>query len=208
MIGNVDRLARLFVTKSVYSMLLALAIGMAGLPFPFLPRHLSLIGALTIGVPGFVVALAPNTSRPQPGLVARVLRFAVPVGLLAAAATFAGYYVTRLQPDVGLDEARTTATIVLLAVGLLILTRLAQPLTRPRRLLIAAMAAALVLAVALPVPREFFALNPPPPIVVLGAIGVIAISERLLGADLRLRTTLGPWLAARRAAATHSSRDG
>jgi hypothetical protein len=55
-------------------------------------------------------------------------------------------------------------------------------------------------------PREFFALNPPPPIVVLGAIGVIAISERLLGADLRLRATLGPWLAARRA--THSSRSG
>jgi cation-transporting ATPase E len=207
-IGNVDRLARLFVTKSVYSMLLALAIGLAGLPFPFLPRHLSLIGALTIGVPGFVLAMAPNTSRPEPGLVARVLRFAVPAGLLAAAATFAGYYVTRLQPDVGLDEARTTATIVLLAVGLLILTRLAQPLNRARRLLIGAMAAALVLAVALPMPQEFFALNPPPPIVVLAAIGVIAISERLVGANLRLPTALRPWLATRWAAATHSSRDG
>lgn len=206
-IGNVDRLARLFVTKSVYSMLLALAIGVAGLPFPFLPRHLSLIGALTIGVPGLALAMAPNTNRPAPGLVGRVLRFAVPAGLLAATATFAGYYITRLQPDVGLDEARTTATIVLLAVGLLILTRLAQPLNRARRLLIAAMAAALVLAVALPAPRAFFALNPPPPIVVLAAIGVIAISERLLHADLRLRTILGPWLAARWAAA-HAPRSG
>jgi cation-transporting ATPase E len=187
-------------------MLLALAIGVAGLPFPFLPRHLSLIGALTIGVPGFVLAMAPNASRPEPGLVPRVLRFAVPVGLIAAAATFAGYYVTRLQPDVGLDEARTTATIVLLAVGLLILTRLAQPLTRARRWLIATMAAAMVLAIILPAPRAFFALNPPPPIVVLGAIGVIAISERLLRADLRLRRTLGPWVAGRWASATRSSR--
>jgi magnesium-transporting ATPase (P-type) len=200
-IGNVDRLARLFVTKSVYSMLLALAIGIAGLPFPFLPRHLSLVGALTIGIPGFVLAMAPNASRPEPGLVGRVLRFAVPAGLLAATATFAGYYVTRLQPDVGLDEARTTATIVLLAVGLLILTRLAQPLNRTRRLLIATMAAALVLAVVLPMPQAFFALNPPPPIVVLAAIGVVAISERLLRANVRLPTTLGQWLTARWAAA-------
>ena len=205
-IGNVDRLARLFVTKSVYSMLLALAIGIAGLPFPFLPRHLSLIGALTIGIPGFVLAMAPNTSRPAPGLVGRVLRFAVPAGLLAATATFVGYYITRLQPDVGLDEARTTATIVLLAVGLLIVTRLAQPLNRMRRLLIAAMAAAMILAVVLPVPRAFFALNPPPPIVVLAAIGVGAISERLLRVDLRVRTTFGPWLAARWAAATNASK--
>jgi len=196
-IGNVDRLARLFVTKSVYSMLLAFAIGIAGLPFPFLPRHLSLIGALTIGIPGFVLAMAPNTSRPAPGMVGRVLRFALPAGLLAATATFAGYYITRLLPDVGIDEARTTATIVLLAVGLLILTRLAQPLNRTRRLLIAAMAAAMILAVVLPMPRAFFALNPPPPIVVLAAIGVAAISERLLRVDLRVRTTFGPWLAAR-----------
>lgn len=182
-IGNVERVARLFVTKSVYSLLLALAVGVAVLPFPFLPRHLSLIGALTIGIPGAFLAMAPNSSRAQPGMVRRVLLFAVPAGLVAATATFAGYYVTRLLPDVNRAEAQTTATLVLLSVGLLVLTRLAQPLTRARRLLIAAMATAMVLAVAVPGLRTFFALDPPPPIVVLAAIGIVAISERLLRLD-------------------------
>lgn len=182
-IGNVERVARLFVTKSVYSLLLALAVGVAVLPFPFLPRHLSLIGALTIGIPGVFLAMAPNTSRAELGMVGRVLTFAVPAGFVAAAATFAGYYVTRLLPDVNPDEARTTATLVLLSVGLLVLARLAEPLTTARRLLIGAMAAAMVLVVAVPGLRAFFALDPPPPIVVLAAIGIVAISERLLRLD-------------------------
>jgi cation-transporting ATPase E len=199
-IGNVERVARLFVTKSVYSLLLALAVGVAVLPFPFLPRHLSLIGALTIGIPGVFLAMAPNTSRAQPGMVGRVLRFAVPAGLVAAAATFAGYYVTRLLPDVNLDEARTTATLVLLSVGLLVLTKLARPLTTARRVLIGAMAAAMLLVVAVPGLRTFFALDPPPPIVVLAAIGIVAISERLLRLDTlvhALRRTSSPSAAAR-----------
>ena len=191
-IGNVERVARLFVTKSVYSLLLALAVGVAVLPFPFLPRHLSLIGALTIGIPGVFLAIAPNTARATPGMVRRVLRFAVPVGLVAATATFAGYYVTRLLPDVNLDEARTTATLVLLSVGLLVLIRLAQPLNGARRLLIGAMAAAMVLAVTVPGLRTFFALDPPPPIVVLAAIGIVAISERLLRVDGTVRALRRP----------------
>lgn len=180
-IGNVDRLARLFVTKSVYSLLLALAVGVAVLPFPFLPRHLSLIGALTIGIPGVFLAVAPNTGRVQDGFLTRVLRFAVPAGMVAAAATFAGYYVTRLLPDVNLDEARTTATVVLLSVGLIVLARLADPLTRARRLLITGLVVMMILAVALPTIRTFFALDPPPPIVMFAAIGIVAICERLLG---------------------------
>jgi cation-transporting ATPase E len=116
-------------------------------------------------------------------MVGRVLTFAVPAGFVAAAATFAGYYVTRLLPDVNLDEARTTATLVLLSVGLLVLVRLARPLTTARRLLIGAMAAAMVLVVAVPGLRVFFALDPPPPIVVLAAVGIVAISERLLRLD-------------------------
>jgi cation-transporting ATPase E len=179
-IGNVDRVARLFVTKSVYSLLLALAVGVTVLPFPFLPRHLSLIGALTIGIPGVSLAMAPNSSRAQPGMVGRVLRFAVPAGLVAAAVTFAGYYVTRLLPDVNRAGARTTATLVLLSVGLLVLVTLARPLTTSRGLLIGAMAATMVLVVAVPGLRSFFALDPPPPIVVLAAISIVAISERLL----------------------------
>src|SRR5207302_7347450 len=90
-ISNVERTGSLFVTKTIYVFLLALCVGVAGVAFPFLPRHLTLAGSLTIGIPGFFLALEPNSTRSQPGLLARILRFAVPAGSIAAAATLAAY---------------------------------------------------------------------------------------------------------------------
>ena len=79
-IANVERVANLFVTKTVYAMLLAIAVGVARWPYPFLPRHLTIISSLTIGIPAFFLALGPNTRRYVPGFVGRVLRFAIPAG--------------------------------------------------------------------------------------------------------------------------------
>ncbi|MBC7292356.1 MAG: HAD-IC family P-type ATPase, partial [Actinotalea sp.] len=87
-IADIERVANLFLTKTVYVTVLALAVGVAGLPFPFYPRHLTVISTLTIGVPAFFLALAPDARRARPGFLRRVLRFAVPAGLVAAAATF------------------------------------------------------------------------------------------------------------------------
>ena len=87
------------------------------------------MSSLTIGIPAFFLALAPGGGRAQQGFVRRVLRFAAPAGLVAAAATFAGYALARSQDGTSLGEAPTTATIVLLLVGLEILLILARPLT-------------------------------------------------------------------------------
>ncbi len=89
-LGNIERTSNLYVTKTVYAMLIALGVGVVGLEFPFLPRQLTLIGALTIGIPSFFLALAPNDERARPGFLARVLRFTIPAGSLAAIATFLG----------------------------------------------------------------------------------------------------------------------
>ena len=72
-IANVERVANLFVTKTFYAMLLAVAIGIARWPYPFLPRHLTIVSSLTIGIPAFFLALAPNPRRYVPGFVRRVL---------------------------------------------------------------------------------------------------------------------------------------
>ena len=172
-INNIERVANLFLTKTVYSTLLALAIGVASLPFPFLPRHLTLIGALTIGIPAFFIALAPNRDRAHPGFVSRVLRFALPVGFLAAAATFAAYYFAQTEAGVALPEAKTTATLVLVAVGLSILTRLARPLAQYGWVLTCAMGAAFAAVLAVPAARDFFDLRLPPAIVILAALGIV-----------------------------------
>ena len=192
-IGNVERVAHLFLTKTTYALLLALAIGVARLPFPLLPRQLTLVGSLTIGIPSFFLAFGRRAPRARPGFVRPVLRFAVPAGICAAVATFVAYAFGRWSPDVNLEEARTTATMVLLAVGLGLLLRLARPLTLWRRLLVGALALSYLAALTIPPLTEFFALNMPPPVVVLAALG--AASMALWALDTALESEEA-WLQA------------
>jgi cation-transporting ATPase E len=159
-IANIERVANLFLTKTVYAMLLAIAVGISRWPYPFLPRHLTVVSTLTIGIPAFFIALAPNTRRYISGFVERVLRFAIPAGLIAATATFASFWVARAQ-GVPLAEQRTSATITLLCVGLWILVILARPLTLLRALLVLAMISLFAGALGVPVARDFYELDFP-----------------------------------------------
>jgi cation-transporting P-type ATPase E len=160
-IGNVHRVAKLFVTKSVYAFLLAVAVAIPAVPFPFLPRHLTLVGSLTIGLPGIILALGVNDRPVAGGFVGRVLRFAVPAGVVAAAATF---YVYDRANALGADlaQARTAATLALVAIGLSILARLTDRTERVRLSVLITMAAGMVLVLVVPPLRDFFALRPPP----------------------------------------------
>ena len=152
-----------------------LATGVLGFVFPFLPRHLTLIGAVTIGIPSFFLALAPNTDRFRPGFVRRVLRFAIPTGTLASIATLLAYGLAREEPGVTLMEAQTTAVMVLTWIGLLVLTILSAPLTRARLALIWTMAGMFIVALTWGPTETFFALDPPPLIVWLAGFGIAAI---------------------------------
>lgn len=94
-IGNITRVATLFLVKTVYSVLLAILVVLSQTEYPFLPRHLTLLSTLTIGVPAFFLALAPNKERAQPHFVKRVMRYAIPGGVIAALATFTTYMTAR-----------------------------------------------------------------------------------------------------------------
>jgi magnesium-transporting ATPase (P-type) len=187
-IGNVERLASLFFTKTVYAFLLAVAVGLATVPFPFLPRQLTLVSAFTIGIPSVFLALAPTFEPSRSGFLRRVLRFAVPAGAVAGAATFAAYALALSDPALAIDEERTVATLVIAAIGLWVLARLAQPLTTRRMVLLAGMAAGLTLTLLVPQARELFALDFPRPIVLAAAAGIVAaailvfeLSARVIG---------------------------
>ncbi len=203
-IGNVERLASLFFTKTVYAFLLAIAVGIAMLPFPFLPRQLTLISAFTIGIPSVFLALAPNFEPSRARFMGRVLRFAVPAGLVAAAATFVAYALAVNEPDISVAEERTIATIVIAAIGLWVLARLARPLNMVRRSLVAAMAIGLGVTVMTPMARQFFDLDFPRPIVSLAAVGIVALAFLALEAGDRLVT----FLAGRHAIVEHFGPDG
>ena len=174
-INNIERVANLFITKAAYAVLLTVLIGLAGSPFPFLPRHLTLIGTFSVGVPGFFLALAPNHRLVRPGFLGRVLRFSLPAGAVAGAATFALYEIVRRLDGVSLDESRTSATMTLLGIGLAILLLISRPL-RPWKVgLAAAMAASYGAAMAWPLLREFFQLDIPSLAAWLWVLGAVAV---------------------------------
>jgi cation-transporting ATPase E len=185
--ANIERVANLFITKTVWATLLAVAAGAALLPYPFLPRHLTIIDTLAIGVPAFFLALAPNRRRYLPGFVGRVLRFAGPAGLIIAAATFTAYTLARAR-GLPLTEQRTAATLVALILSLTVLALLAMPLTWRRIALLVAALAGFALLFPVPVVRSFYALELPH-----GAIGSTLVSAALGAAALA-----GFWLLSRR----------
>jgi cation-transporting P-type ATPase E len=175
-LGNIERTSNLYLTKTVYAMVLSLAVGVASVVFPFLPRHLTLIGGLTIGIPSFFLALAPSAQRFRPGFVRRVLRFTIPTGFLAATATFLGYSLATHEPGVTTIQAQTTAVMTLTFVGLLVLSIVAAPLNRWRLVLVWTMGALAVLAFVSPATQTFFALDPPPLTVWLASIGIASLT--------------------------------
>ncbi|MGI8823013.1 MAG: HAD-IC family P-type ATPase [Acidimicrobiia bacterium] len=184
-IANIERVANLFLTKTIYAIGIALAVGFATVPFPFLPRHLTLIGAVTIGIPSFFLALAPSAKRTRPGFVGRVLRFAVPTGIIATLAAFAGYQLA-IAEEVSLEQARTTAVIVLTAIGLFALAIVSRPFVPWKTLLVTAMTALTIVGLASQGSRAFFELELPPVVVLLAAIGIVAITGAVMVIALRM----------------------
>ncbi|MDN3253919.1 HAD-IC family P-type ATPase [Streptomyces sp. MA25(2023)] len=160
-IGNITRVATLFLVKTVYSVLLAVLVVCSQVEYPFLPRHLTLLSTLTIGVPAFFLALAPNKERARPHFVRRVMRYAIPGGVVAAVATFATYLVARqhYSGPGALDAETSAATLTLFLVSMWLLAIIARPYTWWRVLLVAAMGLGFVVVLTVPWLQDFFALK-------------------------------------------------
>ncbi|WP_405779584.1 cation-translocating P-type ATPase [Streptomyces sp. NBC_00859] len=183
-IGNVTRVATLFLVKTVYSVLLAILVSCFQIEYPFLPRHLTMLSTLTIGIPAFFLALAPNKERAKPHFVRRVLRYSIPCGAIAGAATFVAYLIAR-HYYVGagsLDAETSVATLTLFLVSMWVLAIIARPYTWWRVCLVLAMAAAFLLVMVVPALQHFFALK------LVGAampwLGVAIAAVASLGVEL------------------------
>lgn len=209
-IGNIERVANLFLTKTVYSVLLALLVGIEclfskaikadPLLYPFQPIHVTIAAWFTIGIPSFILSLAPNNERAYPGFVRRVLSSALPSGLIVGTATFASYllaYHGRHASFQRQEQASTAALITLLMTALWVLAVVARPYQWWRVALVIASAAAYVVIFSIPLARKAFLLDPSDVAVtstavgigVLGAAAVEAmwwIRARMLGVQPRL----------------------
>jgi cation-transporting P-type ATPase E len=116
---NIHRLGRLYLTKTVYAAALILLVAVPGFAFPFLPRHLTLAGFLTIGIPSFVLALAPSDGPLYRGRLLRALAaFAVPAGLATALGSILCFFLVDTVFGGSLAAGRTAATTTLIVLGL------------------------------------------------------------------------------------------
>jgi cation-transporting ATPase E len=209
-IGNIERVSNLFLTKTVYSVLLAFLIGVSGalsqifdfepLPYPFLPRHVTIAAWFTIGIPAFLLSLAPNNERARSGFVSRVMRLAIPSGVVVGVATFVCYVLVYGGPDQTEQQkiqAGTSALITLIMIALWVLAVVARPYQWWKVVLLAGSLLGYVVLFSVPFTREFFALDPSNVAyttiaVTCGAIGVVLVeciwwvSGRLHGEHRRL----------------------
>ncbi|MEJ5927632.1 HAD-IC family P-type ATPase [Corynebacterium sp. H128] len=151
-IGNIERVANLFLTKTIYSVLVAAFMACAGLSYPFQPIHVTMIGWFTIGIPAFVLSLGPNAERARTGFVRRVLWLAIPFGLLIAVFTI-GFWLLHYPSELGGVEHRqvSTATLaVLLIMAMWVLGVVARPWNWWKLILLGTGCAAYVLIFLLP----------------------------------------------------------
>ena len=172
-IGNIERVSNLFLTKTVYSVLLALLVGLAGLwshfgrteplLYPFQPIHVTIAAWFTIGIPAFILSLAPNNERARTGFVRRVMTSALPSGAIIGLSTFVSYLLAdpgRLATGVQQTQASTSALITLLIGAIWVLAVVARPYEWWRIALVATSAVAYLVIFALPLAREKFMLDP------------------------------------------------
>jgi magnesium-transporting ATPase (P-type) len=163
---NIQRVAQLFVTKSVFTAVVGLAIALPTATYPLLPRQFTIASTVTIGIPAFVLALAPSSGSWRPErFLQSVARFAIPAGCAIGAGIIAGYLLARYGFGLGLRSSRTVATGIVVVCGLAVVLRLEGGGERRRRLAVAglctAMALLFVLALAIPVLRDFYELATP-----------------------------------------------
>lgn len=193
---NIQRVARLFVTKSVYAAFLLVAVGITTATYPLLPRHFTIASTLTIGIPSFVLALAPSSGPWRPDrFLAQVARFAIPAGLAIGAGIALGYALARGALDLPRLEARTAALGIVVVCGLAVVMALEAEPGR-RRVLVGALCALMLLCfaalLALPGARSFFELAVPTGEMAAAWAAGTALGLALMALGLRLARRFAP----------------
>ncbi|MFC4564271.1 HAD-IC family P-type ATPase [Nocardiopsis mangrovi] len=179
-IGNIERVANLFLTKTVYSMTMATVVGVLAVAYPFFPRHATLINAVTFGIPSFFLALAPNNERARPGFVGRTLRLAVPAGLISGLAAITTYLLVLDGATTPELTDRTAVVVTLCATTLWVLLLVAKPYVWWKVAMVGAMVGLLLTAMLTPVGRAFFALDISDPAKLTTALAVAGVAATLI----------------------------
>jgi len=187
-INNIERVASLFLAKTVYSVVLSVITGIVAITYPLRPIHLSILSWFTIGIPAFFLALEPNDQRVSEGFLPRVLGRAVPAGIVIAVETMTVFAIVQLDSAIDVDHARSVAVLVAGSVALMNLYRVAQPMNRWRMVLVITMVSLFALAFITPWGQDLFELPPTKPWAYAVAAIAIVIAWPLLALGSRVAT--------------------
>jgi cation-transporting ATPase E len=175
LIGNVERVASLFVAKNAMSATMLIATAILGVEFPFRPLHMTIVSTLTIGLPAAILALAANRRRYVPGFLSRVLALSLPAGLAAGLAAFAAFAFAHGTEA----QVSTVALGTLLVVNFWLLGALARPYNWWKVLVVVGMVALAQLAFTVPPLRRFLDLDLPVTgfwlVALIGGLGAVIV---------------------------------
>ena len=147
-INNIERSAALFLVKNIFSFALALISLIFTLPYPVTSAQMSLVSALTIGAPGFVLAMEPNISRIKGKFLPNVIYRALP-GALTDLFLVLGVILFCMVFEVEDNMMSTVCAIILNIVGLMVVHFTCKPYNLLRKVMIGGLTAAFVFCVVM-----------------------------------------------------------
>ena len=157
-INNLERVSELFLSKTVYSIILAFICSILFIEYPILPIQLSLVGSCAIGIPSFFLALLPSTGGVKKGFLTRILTVSIPNGILLTLFTLMTFLIS-IQMKLPMMYSRTLAVLMFAGISMVILFRVARPLTKFKTVMCLSMFGIIVLAFLTPIGREIFSLS-------------------------------------------------
>ncbi|EOB2764803.1 cation-translocating P-type ATPase [Enterococcus hirae] len=130
-VNNIERSASLFLVKNIFSFLLSVFSVLFALTYPLEPSQITLISLFTIGLPSFLLALEENKNRIEGKFIVNVLEKAIPGGLTdmtVVGTLVVGGVILHLNKT----DVSTASTMLLTAVGFLVLYKICHPLNQFR----------------------------------------------------------------------------
>ena len=145
-INNIERSASLFITKTLYALLLLVLFLFVDYAYPFIPIQLTLTSAFTIGIPSFILALEPNEERVKDNFLLNVTSVAFPTALTIVFNIILLLITTNIT-NIPYKDVSTLAVLLLATTGFMHIYRISYPLNIIRKTLLIAMITSFLIAV-------------------------------------------------------------
>ncbi|KEI16089.1 carbonate dehydratase [Clostridium haemolyticum NCTC 8350] len=158
LINNLEKVSELFISKTVYFMILSIIFALLLRPFPIIPIQLTLVGSISIGIPSFFLALLPNKDIIKGDFLNRVLRFSIPNGILIGISTII-MFLFGYNQGLSLEQCRTLALIIFGVLSLFVLLKVSRPLNLCRIAVVFSMIILFIMAFIIPFTRKIFVIR-------------------------------------------------